>query len=176
MTKRLDSLMKFLGKGEKLAEYPEIKKWIELYYMNGVRDLLFHAQEHQFTPLQIKDLCETHNLTFLGFTSLKPKTVAAYRELFPEDTEMTSLANWDRFEQAHPQTFVSMLNFSDTSRSKHHDRRTHYMRHLCHRNVLDYKYVPGTENRADALTKRLSTPIFRKHVADLLGRRPLKRS
>jgi len=97
--------------GEKFAEYPELKSWLDLFYMSGVRDLLFHAQEHQFTPLQIKDLCETHNLKFLGFASLERKTVVAYRELFPEDTEMTSLANWDRFEQVHPQTFACMLNF-----------------------------------------------------------------
>jgi SAM-dependent methyltransferase len=94
---------------EKFSEFST--PWKDLYNMNGVRDLLFHVQEHRFTPLQLKALCEAHNLKFLGFVSLKAKTVAAYRELFPEDLEMTSLSNWDRFEQANPQTFISMLKF-----------------------------------------------------------------
>ena len=79
--------------------------------MDQLKWLLFHVQEHRFTPLQIKALCETHNLEFLGFVRLTPETVTAYRELFPEDPEMTSLSNWDLFEQAHPKTFAGMFQF-----------------------------------------------------------------
>ena len=53
---------------------------------------------------------------------------------------------------------TNMQNFADTSRSKALDRQAHYLRHLVHSNQINYSYVAGTDNRADALTKSLPFP------------------
>jgi site-specific DNA-cytosine methylase len=53
---------------------------------------------------------------------------------------------------------INMQNFADTSRSKALDRQAHYLRYLVHSNQINYSYVAGTDNRADALTKSLPFP------------------
>ena len=84
----------------------------DFYSMSGCRDLLFHVQEHRFTLPQIQALLDELNLRFMDF-EFEDGGVAAvrYRSRFPDDPQMTNLANWDRIEAEYPDTFARMYQF-----------------------------------------------------------------
>ena len=82
----------------------------DFYSVSACRDLLFHVQEHRLTLPQIGAFLAEHGLTLLGF-ELDAPTLARYRKAFPDDTAMTDLASWHRFETANPDTFRGMYNF-----------------------------------------------------------------
>ena len=77
---------------------------------SACRDLLFHVQEHRLTLPEIGAFLTAHGLTLLGFELDAPK-LARYRGAFPDDTTMTDLALWHRFETANPDTFRGMYQF-----------------------------------------------------------------
>ena len=84
----------------------------DFFSLSGCRDLLFHVQEHRFTLPAVRDMLERLDLQFLGFELADGgATALAYRSRFPDDPAATSLANWDRFEQGHPDTFARMYQF-----------------------------------------------------------------
>ncbi len=95
------------------AETGSALKTLELsndfYSMSMCRDLLFHVQEHQFTPPQLGEMLRALDLEFLGFAELAQDTVARYRRMFPEDPRMTDIANWDSYERQYPDTFSAMF-------------------------------------------------------------------
>jgi len=70
--------------------------------------LIFHFQEHRYTPAQLKANLAGLGLGFLGFT-LIPAIAKLYDEKFPGDAARTNLDNWDRFEAATP--FTGMYEF-----------------------------------------------------------------
>ena len=69
---------------------------LDFFYLSGFRDLLFHVIEHQYTVSEIKDILERLNFRFIGFEA--HQLLRKYRELFPGDPALTSLANWRKFE------------------------------------------------------------------------------
>ena len=82
----------------------------DFYTTSGCRDLLFHIQEHRFTPLELNDMLERHRLEFLGF--VLPATVK--RQFTQEQgaaASLKSLFDWQAFEQRHPDVFASMYQF-----------------------------------------------------------------
>ena len=81
----------------------------DFYSTSSSRDLMFHVQEHRFTLVEISKIISDMNIEFLGFTNEQAKK--KYSNFFPEDKRNTSLKNWDKFESAHPDTFISMNNF-----------------------------------------------------------------
>ncbi len=83
----------------------------DFFSLSGCRDLLFHVQEHLFTPLQIADLAARLGLEFLGFQLQERATELQYLAIFPHDTDCTSLANWEDFERIHPTAFYGMYRF-----------------------------------------------------------------
>ncbi len=87
-----------------------IMKFRDYYSMSECRDLLFHVQEHQFNPVQIKDLLSKFGLEFTSFY-LADKILKKYRKKFRNDPEATNLDNWARFEKTKPDTFVGMYKF-----------------------------------------------------------------
>jgi tetratricopeptide (TPR) repeat protein len=78
---------------------------------SAIRDLLFHAQEHQFTIPNIKRILEENHLEFLGFLFVDPRVKGDYLDRFPTDTRCVDLDNWTMFEAENPLTFVSMYQF-----------------------------------------------------------------
>ncbi len=94
-------------------KYPEIinlKYWRNFYSISECRDLCFHSQEHRFTVQQIQQLLKYFDLKFLGF--LLPRHIKSqYLNSFPDDLLCTNLDNWSKFEENHPNTFVSMYQF-----------------------------------------------------------------
>ena len=103
--------------------------------LSGTRDLVFHVHEHSYTPLQLRAMLRRAGLRFVGFDlkladkrSFHAWVLAALhddptieavcrRELAIESAAISqyqveqSLELWDRYEQAFPKTFVSMLSF-----------------------------------------------------------------
>jgi len=84
----------------------------DFYSLSGCRDLLFHVQELRFTLPQIATMIEALGLEFLGFEFPDSGiTASRYRARFPGDAALTSLSNWHRFEEEHPDTFTRMYQF-----------------------------------------------------------------
>jgi len=81
----------------------------DFYSTSMVKDLLFHAQEHQFTLPQLSKILKNLNLEFLGFDNLKIKN--KYSKLFPNDKSNTSLDSWNEFETSNPYSFSGMYSF-----------------------------------------------------------------
>ncbi len=83
----------------------------DLFSASGCRDLLFHVQETNLDIPGLARLLSGSGLTFAGFDNLTREAQADYRAAHAGDPAMTSLANWDAFERAHPDTFINMYQF-----------------------------------------------------------------
>lgn len=83
----------------------------DFYSMSGVVDLLLHEYEKGFTPRTIADLCRNHHLTFLGFSNLDTQLKSSFKEFIGEHYNFSDLTQWERYEQAHPNTFSNMYQF-----------------------------------------------------------------
>ncbi|NKN33649.1 methyltransferase domain-containing protein [Marichromatium bheemlicum] len=79
----------------------------DFHSMSGCRDLLFHVQEHCFTPAGLVDLLAAAGLELLG-VELDPARRARYRARFPEDPVVADLTRLDAFERADPLMFAGM--------------------------------------------------------------------
>lgn len=84
----------------------------DFYSMSGVIDLLFHQFERQFTPIDLKELCDEFNLEWLGFSNLKDSIKSKFLDFHKADgANLLDLSQWDAFEQANPTTFCEMYQF-----------------------------------------------------------------
>lgn len=83
----------------------------DFYTTSACRDLIFHVQEHRFTIPELEAVFEELGLEFLGFNSDLPRTISAYKEMFPDDPDRTNLKNWQILEEKHPRTFATMYKF-----------------------------------------------------------------
>lgn len=116
-----EGMRAFREKAEKVMRRKSLKmlKMARDYYnMNELRDLLFHVQEHQFTPAMIADYLDRLNLEFAGFIPpKKPRglftrpVMETYRKKFPDDPDGLDLKNWEIFEKKYPDTFIEMYQF-----------------------------------------------------------------
>ena len=103
------SIRQFIREHEQ--DYWRILKSADFYNTSGVRDMLFHVQEHRFTLPQISDLLSSLNLEFLGFLITNPSITALYVSQFPDDPDCLNLRNWHAFEQQNPLLFGKMYTF-----------------------------------------------------------------
>jgi len=101
----------FDGDATGLPDFETFKRCKDLFDLNGCRDLLFHVEEHHFTLPQIEKILDQLGLRFAGFHLEDPSMGPAYATQYPEDPDMTSLGNWDRFEATHPNAFINMYQF-----------------------------------------------------------------
>jgi 2-polyprenyl-3-methyl-5-hydroxy-6-metoxy-1,4-benzoquinol methylase len=95
---------------EDSAAVKQVTSFLDFYGTSACRDLLFHVQEHRFTPLRIKEMLAKLSLDFLGFL-LEPQVIKAYRERFAQDPSATDLDGWNAFEAEFPHTFDGMYVF-----------------------------------------------------------------
>lgn len=83
----------------------------DFYSTSTCRDMIFHVQEHRLTVPDLGRMIGELGLEFLGFELSSRALARAYRSAWPDDPDMTNLANWDAFEHAHPGTFAGMYLF-----------------------------------------------------------------
>ena len=88
-----------------------ITRILDFYTMSECRDLVFHEQEHRFTPRGLSHILADAGLDFLGYESVQRHIWAAYTAAFPSDPAGVSLDNWEIFENRHPDAFISMYQF-----------------------------------------------------------------
>ncbi len=83
----------------------------DFYSTSACRDLIFHVQEHVFSPLEIQSCLDELGLQFLGFEFANPETRKPYVARFPNNPACDSLANWELVEQDNPDIFAGMYQF-----------------------------------------------------------------
>lgn len=83
----------------------------DFYSMSGTVDLLFHEFERQFTPLDLKKLCEEHQLNWLGFSNIPYKIRNDFFALHGKNTNLQDLKKWEEFERIYPNSFPQMYQF-----------------------------------------------------------------
>jgi SAM-dependent methyltransferase len=83
----------------------------DFYSTSACRDLLFHVEEHVFSPAEIERHLDQLGLELLGFELNDPDVKRRYQARFPEDAACVSLANWELFEQDNPDTFINLYEF-----------------------------------------------------------------
>ena len=102
-----------------MTERPDLFSMLKtdqsFYSMSQLRDLVFHVQETQHELPEIGDILDELDLDMLGL-HVHPEVRARYRDSFPDDPAMTSIANWHRYEIDNPNTFIGMYQFWVRSR------------------------------------------------------------
>jgi len=83
----------------------------DFYSINECRDLVFHAQETQYSLLEIDAALNDLGLRFLGFELPDFSTLTRFRQLNPEGKAAQSLPEWHRFEEKYPKEFGQMYEF-----------------------------------------------------------------
>ena len=89
-------------------EWDSIKYSPDFYSTSGLRDLLFHVQEHTFTIPKIIKYTGKLNLEFLGFEDTF--VIQKFKTLYNEE-DIYNLDMWDNFENDHPRIFSGMYQF-----------------------------------------------------------------
>ena len=102
-----------------VTERPDLFRMLatdqSFYSTSQLRDLVFHVQETQHDLPEIGGILDELDLDMLGL-HVHPEVRVSYRDAFPDDPAMISIANWHRFEIDNPGTFVGMYQFWVRSR------------------------------------------------------------
>ncbi len=108
-----------------IAGFPEghpfrkVMPFNDFYSTSMMRDLFFHVQEQCFTIPRIEKALNDFDLEFLAFSMVMPQTVQQYSQMFSDDSAMTNLAYWDKFEHKYPDTFTGLYQFWCRKNEKH---------------------------------------------------------
>ena len=97
------------------GEWQDITSSPDFYSMSNCRDLIFHAQEHQFTPNKIADLLSNNQLDFIGMLPTARAQFAFEKTLGPMNKnnadKNNTLENWHKVEQDNVDIFAGMYQF-----------------------------------------------------------------
>ncbi len=88
-----------------------VLRFSDAYDLDGLRDLLFHGQETDFTLPEIARMLDALDLSFIGFELQDPSARQRFRARYPDPAAEGDLTLWDRFEEEAPETFMSMYRF-----------------------------------------------------------------
>ena len=83
----------------------------DFYCLSGLRDLLFHVQEHRFTITEIKESLAQLDLDFCGFEFRSDKKVDKFKSQNIAQNAIYDLDKWDVFEKENPTIFFGMYQF-----------------------------------------------------------------
>ena len=86
-----------------------IKSSPDFYTVSGVRDLLFHVQEHRFTISKIKEYLDKLGLIFLGFEDKLVKE--SFKSNYTNKDDLYNLDKWEEYEKSNPRIFAGMYQF-----------------------------------------------------------------
>jgi Tfp pilus assembly protein PilF/SAM-dependent methyltransferase len=83
----------------------------DFYSTSACRDLVFHVEEHLFSPLEIQAHLNQLGLQFLGFEFSNSYARNLYLARFPDNAACDSLENWEIIETEKPGIFAGMYQF-----------------------------------------------------------------
>jgi len=83
----------------------------DFYTLSGFIDMMFNEYEKHFTPLKIQELCDKHNLEWLGFCNLSQKVKQQFRDFHGLRADFKDLNQWEDFEREYPDSFPQMYQF-----------------------------------------------------------------
>jgi SAM-dependent methyltransferase len=75
----------------------------DFYSFGGLKDLIFHEQEHRFTIEQINNSLEKLNLKFCGYQA--QEIIKKFVLEFPDEDDLYDIRKWHEFEIKYPDTF-----------------------------------------------------------------------
>ena len=106
----------WISMGSKVEEFENnITKWDnvkyspDFYSTSGVRDLLFHVQEHRFTIKKIRSYINKLGLVFLGFEDTY--VLDRFKKKYYQINDLYNLDLWNKFELDNPRIFAGMYQF-----------------------------------------------------------------
>jgi 2-polyprenyl-3-methyl-5-hydroxy-6-metoxy-1,4-benzoquinol methylase len=82
----------------------------DFFSMSNCRDLIFHAQEQQFTPNTISNLLTNNQLDFIGMLATT-SAQQAFKTTIGKLNGHNTLENWDKVEQRQQDIFSGMYQF-----------------------------------------------------------------
>ena len=91
------------------SEFNDIKYSPDFYSTSGVRDLLFHVQEHRFTLPLIRKYMTKLNLIFLGFENTV--VVEKFKKTYSHPNDLYDLDKWEDYEIKNNRIFSGMYQF-----------------------------------------------------------------
>ena len=86
-----------------------IHSFTDFYSLSELRDLLFHAQEHRYTLLEINNCLSQLGLKFCGFETTE--IVKKFKLLNAGFEDPYNLDKWNAYERDFPNTFGEMYQF-----------------------------------------------------------------
>ncbi len=90
-------------------QWGDIKTSPDFYTVSGVRDLLFHVQEKQFTISKIQEYLDKLGLVFLGFED--KLVIEKFKKIHNNKVDMYNLDKWKKYEENNPRIFAGMYQF-----------------------------------------------------------------
>ena len=91
--------------------HKEIALSPDFYTLSGLRDLLFHVQEHRFTISEIKESLAQLDLVFCGFEFRSDKKADKFKSQNLAQNAVYDLDKWEVFEKENPTLFFGMYQF-----------------------------------------------------------------
>lgn len=79
----------------------------DFFFLAECNDLLFHIQEHRYTPRMIWEMADRHGIEPIH-VSMTPERNKAFQELFPGESPLNPDL-LEKFEEAHPKAFIEMF-------------------------------------------------------------------
>ena len=89
--------------------HQQLTRSSNFFSLSGMRDLIFHVQEHRFTLPQIKNSLDELGLKFCGFEV--QGIDSRFREFHGEASDIRDLVLWHEFEESNPHAFTGMYEF-----------------------------------------------------------------
>ena len=93
------------------GELGEFSTGREFYSLSDCRDLLFHVEEHLFTPAQIGEALAEIGLNLVGFDLSNLNVPSSFHQEFQFGRRMIDIEDCERIEVRYPRAFVSMYRF-----------------------------------------------------------------
>jgi SAM-dependent methyltransferase/lipoprotein NlpI len=94
------------GDGRRLAAVGDF------YSLAGVRDFLFHVQEHRFMLRQLRDLAAANGLRFVGFHPLRREVRAGFLDHVADPGALANLDRWAAWEDGKPEIVGELMNLA----------------------------------------------------------------
>lgn len=92
------------------GEWSDITSSEDFYSMSNCRDLIFHEQEHQFSPDKISQLLKRNRLDFIGMLA-STNARHAFENKIGSLTTNNTLDNWKTVENHQQDIFSGMYQF-----------------------------------------------------------------